>query len=181
MIDAEGVEALSMRKLGLVLNRDPMGVYRHTDSRAALLDSVAELVLENLVIEPALEGDWEAALRAAAESFCSTVLAHPRMVPRLINVPLAGRPAPLSPAGLRWLEGLLEVLAKAGFDETGASSAYRFFTGFLAGHALHEVREHDVDEGVPVAHDSALALGLDLVLIGLRSQLDAITTRQLSK
>lgn len=199
MIDAEGVDALSMRKLGQALGRDPMRVYRHTKSKAALLDAVAELVLEALQVPSTAAGDWEAAVRAAAQSFRSTALAHPRMIFLLIDRPMSVPPGGLRPAGLHWLEGLLSVLIGAGFDDRGALNAYRFLTAFLAGHVIHEVQElMAADAGATAdfrvgldrlpesqfprvralapalaAHNGPLEflLGLDIVLVGLRSQL----------
>src|SRR6185312_10734615 len=43
IIDRDGTDALSMRRLARALNRDPMILYRHAPNKAALLDGVAEL------------------------------------------------------------------------------------------------------------------------------------------
>ena len=199
MIDSDGVDALSMRKLGQALGRDPMRVYRHTKSRAALLDAVAELVLEGLQVPAVVAGDWESAVRAAAHSFRSTALAHPRMIFLLIDRPMSVPPGGLRPSGLHWLEGLLSVFTAAGFDDQAALHAYRFFTAFLSGHVVHEVQELLDDDAGPTfdiriglellpekqfprvralaptlaAHNGAVEflLGLDIVLMGLRVQL----------
>src|ERR1700686_4744771 len=45
IIDRDGADALSMRRLARVLDRDPMILYRHAPGKAALLDGVAETVL----------------------------------------------------------------------------------------------------------------------------------------
>jgi len=50
VVDEHGLDALTMRRLGKELNRDPMSLYRHAINRAALLDGVAEFVLDQLVI-----------------------------------------------------------------------------------------------------------------------------------
>ncbi|MET3807771.1 AcrR family transcriptional regulator [Nakamurella sp. UYEF19] len=204
------MEALSMRKLGQALGRDPMRLYHHTESKAALLDAVAELVLEGLSVPPTSGGDWEQALRLAAQSFRKIAVDHPRMVPFLLTRPLALTPALLPTSGLRWVEGLLALLADAGFDQTGALQAYRFYTGFLVGHILHEVHDLTKDSGSsPVfprlgvdfmthqryprilalgpalaaeTGDLELILGMDMVLMALRRQLNAIIdTHQLEK
>ena len=201
MIDAEGVDALSMRKLGHALGRDPMRVYRHTKSKAALLDAVAEMVLAGLQVPVSSAGDWETGVREAAHAFRTTALAHPRMVFLLIDRP-RGPAGAFRPLRLQWLEGLLAVLADAGFDDEGAVHAYRFFTAFLAGHVIHEVQDALDDREkstvglrlalhlLPVkqfpriralapqlaAHNGQLefVLGLDIVLMGLRTQLAAV-------
>ena len=49
IIDAEGVEALTMRRLGQALGRDPMAIYRHAADKDALLDGAVEHVAAELV------------------------------------------------------------------------------------------------------------------------------------
>jgi AcrR family transcriptional regulator len=44
LIDRDGAEGLSMRRLARALNRDPMVLYRHAPNKAALLDGVAEML-----------------------------------------------------------------------------------------------------------------------------------------
>jgi AcrR family transcriptional regulator len=200
LIDADGVEALSMRRIGKALDRDPMRLYRYAPSKDALLDGVVELVLEELQV-PAVEGgEWEEALRRTARTFRGIALAHPYVVPLLVTRPLA-TPLALRPLGtLRPLEGLLELFIGAGFDQRGALHAYRLYTGFLQGHVLNELQErvHDPEETddllrlglhrLPArefprlrslaaelaAYDGREELeeGLDVVLGGLRRQLD---------
>ena len=58
LVDAEGLEALTMRRLGQELDRDPMSLYRYAANRAALLDGVTELVLKELAIFPE-DPDWQ--------------------------------------------------------------------------------------------------------------------------
>jgi AcrR family transcriptional regulator len=50
VVDAEGLEALTMRRLGRQLDRDPMALYRYAANREDLLDGVAEAVLAQLDI-----------------------------------------------------------------------------------------------------------------------------------
>jgi AcrR family transcriptional regulator len=58
IIDADGVEALTMRRLGQALDRDPMAIYRHAADKDALLDGVVEHVAAELVTrrEPDSDG-----------------------------------------------------------------------------------------------------------------------------
>lgn len=158
LIDADGVEALSMRRLGKALGRDPMRLYRHASSKDELLDGVVELVLSELAV-PALQdvGDWEEALRRTAHAFRAIVLAHPHVVPLLVTRPLS-TPLAMRPLGtLRPLEDLLELFIDAGFDGRGALHAYRLYIGFLYGHVLNELQERVQD---PDESDDLLRLGL---------------------
>src|SRR6478752_10003487 len=124
IIDADGVEALTMRRLGQALDRDPMTIYRHAADKDALLDGVVEHVAAELITsrEPDSNGDggWEAVLHRTAHTFRRVALAHPHVVPLLLTRPLAG-PLALRPLGtLRLLEELVELFSVAGFDPHGA-------------------------------------------------------------
>ena len=68
IIDAEGVEALTMRRLGQALDRDPMAIYRHAADKDALLDGVVEHVAAELITprEPDRNGDGDGRRSCAA-------------------------------------------------------------------------------------------------------------------
>jgi AcrR family transcriptional regulator len=140
IIDRDGVDALSMRRLGAALDRDPMILYRHAPGKTALLDGVVETVLAQLSVDPA-DPDWTAQLRAVARDYRALALAHPNVVPLLVTRPLA-TPLALRPRGtLRPLEDLLALLTSAGFSGPDALHIYRAFFGFLNGHVLNELQE----------------------------------------
>lgn len=156
LVDAEGVEALTMRRLGQELGRDPMSIYRYASNRAALLDGVAELVLGELSIQ-AQDPDWEAQLRLLAHDLRWLALQHPNMVPLLVTRPLS-TPLGLRPLGtLRPLEQILSLLITGGFDPADALHVYRAYYGFLYGHILNELQEYVVN---PDESEALLRLGL---------------------
>ena len=201
LIDEEGVDALTMRRLGRALDRDPMRLYRFAASKDALLDGVVELVLEELEVPSSAPAQtWSDVLRATAHRYRRIAVRHPHVVPLLVTRPLA-TPLGLRPLGtLRPLEALLDLLVAAGFAPHGALHAYRLYMGFLQGHVLTELQErvHDPDETdallrlglyrlppreFPRLRSLATALtefdgakeldeGLDIVLGGLRRQLE---------
>jgi AcrR family transcriptional regulator len=157
LVDANGVEALSMRRLGKALDCDPMQLYRYAPSKDALLDGIVELVLSRLEVPQADDGDWAEVLRRTAHGFRELALAHPNVVPLLVTRPLA-TPLALRPLGtLRPLEKLLDLFITAGFGEREALHAYRLYMGFLHGHVLNEQQERVLD---PDETDDLLRLGL---------------------
>lgn len=199
IIDEDGVQGLSMRRLGRALGRDPMSLYRHATTKAELLDGVAELVLADLSVDTT-DGDWAAQLRAFARHFRGVALAHPNVIPLLVTRPLA-TPIALRPLGtLRPLEAILELLIHAGFSTVHALHVYRSFYGFIQGHVLNELQEivenpEETDDllrlglhrlplrdfprlrslaPVLTAYDGAVEMerGLDMLLAGLQAQLD---------
>jgi AcrR family transcriptional regulator len=156
LIDRDGVDALSMRRLARELGRDPMILYRYAPNKAALLDGVAETVLAQLKVDPT-DRDWAGQLRTVARAYRRLALAHPGVVTLLVTRPLA-TPLALRPRGsLRPLEDILALLTSAGFSGADALHIYRALFGFLHGHVLNELQEL-VDN--PEETDDLLRLGL---------------------
>ena len=156
IIDRDGVDGLSMRRLGRVLGRDPMTLYRYADTKTALLDGVVELVLDELTVD-STDDDWQSQLRLVARRFRTIAVAHPNVVALLVTRPLA-TPLALRPHGtLRPLEATLALLVRSGFTDVDALHVYRMFFGFLYGHVLNELQEL-VDN--PEETDDLLRLGL---------------------
>jgi AcrR family transcriptional regulator len=162
MIDRDGAGTLSMRRLARALDRDPMILYRHASSKAALLDGVAEAVLAQLTVDSA-DPDWAAQLRAVARGYRALALAHPNVVPLLVTRPLATPLALRPPGTLRPLEDILTLLTRAGFSGPDALHIYRALFGFLHGHVLNELQEL-IDN--PDETDDLLRLGLHRLPIG---------------
>jgi AcrR family transcriptional regulator len=175
-----------------------MTLYRYAPNKAALLDAVAEMVLDQLSVDTT-DRDWAAQLRTVGRAFRSLALTHPHVVPLLVTRPLA-TPLGLRPLGtLRPLEAILQLLTRAGFSPPDALHVYRLFFGFLQGHVLNELQElvENPDETddllrlglhrlpihrfpllrglapVLARYDGAgeLERGLDIILTGLRAQL----------
>src|ERR1043165_9533546 len=53
LLDRDGLEALSMRKLGEALGVEAMSLYNHVPNKAALLDGIHELILTSVPAPPA--------------------------------------------------------------------------------------------------------------------------------
>ncbi|MGA8328665.1 MAG: TetR/AcrR family transcriptional regulator C-terminal domain-containing protein, partial [Mycobacterium sp.] len=113
IVDRDGVDALSMRRLSEAVNRDATVLYRHVPNKAAVLDGVAELVLTQLAVDTT-DTDWAAQLRTVAHDFRRLALAHPNVVPLLVTRPLATPLGQRPPGTLRPLEDVLTLLIAAG-------------------------------------------------------------------
>src|SRR3954454_15878579 len=77
LIDREGLEALSMRKLGAELGVEGMALYRHVAGKQALLAGVVELLLEKLEVPAAGAKTWDEAWLALARSYRRLAHDHP--------------------------------------------------------------------------------------------------------
>ena len=76
LADRDGLEALSMRKLGQELGVDAMALYRHVRSKDDLFDGIIELIVGEIE-RPAVTGDWKAAIREQVMAARRVMLRHP--------------------------------------------------------------------------------------------------------
>ena len=161
IIDRDGADALSMRRLARALDRDPMILYRHAPGKAALLDGVAETVLTQLHVDSA-DPDWRPA--AGGRPPLPRAGAGPPARGAADRHAAAGHPARAAPFGtLRPLEDILALLTRAGFSGPDALHIYRALFGFLHGHILDELQELTVS---PDETDDLSGSGLHRLPIG---------------
>jgi len=132
VVDANGLEQLTMRRLGAELGVDPMTIYGHVPDKAALFDGLVELVLTEIEV-PALSGAWEGDLRAVAYAARATWLAHPHVIP------LLGTRPPVTESSFAPVEAVTSILLGAGLTEQQAADGFDGLARLLIGHALAQV------------------------------------------
>ncbi|GGN83175.1 hypothetical protein GCM10010112_61230 [Actinoplanes lobatus] len=165
IIDAEGVAALSMRRLAADLGVNPMSLYHHVDNKAALLDGVTRLVTDGARHISVAEGTWQEQLRRLAYEFRSLSLAHRN----LIRHAFASDDF-IQSDGPMW-RSLCAVLRTAGLlesevERTGAVLAV------LVGGLLHTEVNGTMGRliGVGEADDAGFALAVDLLIDGVAAR-----------
>ncbi|MEU9148127.1 TetR/AcrR family transcriptional regulator [Streptomyces sp. NPDC048349] len=169
VVDEEGLDGLSMRRVAGELGVESMALYRYTPSKDDLLDGLVENLF--IELEQALDSaapaaslprhetalPWREALLGIARAMYRVALAHPHVIPlvavRPFTVPMARRP----PAVLRAHERVLALLGTAGLDEETTLRMYRAFISWVLGYIVIELREV-VDN--PDEPDPAFRLGL---------------------
>lgn len=85
IIDEEGLEALSIRRLGQELDVQGISLYHHFANKDAILVGVCELALENVTTPDRTETDWREWLLRNAIELRKALKAHPNLLPALIN------------------------------------------------------------------------------------------------
>ena len=174
LVDAEGVNALTMRRLGGRLGVEAMALYRYVNGREDLLEGVVDRLVSTLEIDPGARmgpaDGWQAFLQWMAHTVRQLVLDHP------LAFPLIATRHPAAPwlrpplRSLAVVEAFLDGLLRRGFTEDQAVRAYRSFTSFLLGHLLLESAargaqfsgpETPLDEGSATLPTSDAALSLD--------------------
>lgn len=139
VIDRDGLDAFSMRRLGTELGVDPMAVYRHLPNKGAVLDGIVELIWSRGIDLDATERapDWRVAIAVAMRSVRAELLRHPNAVALLATHPLAS-----TEEQYLFLERLLERLE---FDGLPAGADLLALLNVLAmytlGHLTAEVEE----------------------------------------
>ena len=134
IIDAEGLEALSMRRLGVELGAGATSVYWHVRSKDQLLDLVLDEIIGQTGDEVRPEGDWREQLADAAHALRRVLLRHSNAVQML------GARLTLGPNTLDAMEWLLGSLAEGGFDRTSAVATFNAVFNLTAGWAILESR-----------------------------------------
>jgi AcrR family transcriptional regulator len=133
LIDADGLEQLSMRRLGSGLGVEAMALYHHFRSKAELLDGVLELLLEELEPPPDASGTPLERLRRTFEAARALAIRHPHaflLLPtRRFNTDRA----------LEYYERLLALFREAGFDAKLSARFFRLLAGYVTGAGLAEI------------------------------------------
>jgi AcrR family transcriptional regulator len=188
LADAEGIEALSMRRLAKELGVEAMSLYNHVANKNEILGGIIDLVAGEFDL-PADESDWKTAMRRNAISSRDVLLRH-RWATSIWMTQGGG------PARLRNGDWMLRTLREAGFSPELIYHAFHILESYVLGYTLQQLNfpytgeelaglAADFLKQIPVEdypdlvehihqhiepHDeetSGFELGLDLILDGL--------------
>jgi AcrR family transcriptional regulator len=194
--DEEGLDALTMRRLGQELDVQAMSLYNHVANKEDLRQGIVELVMGEIEV-PSDAADWKAALRRSAISAYEAFIRHPWACSLHNATPR------ISDARMLWMEGVLKTLREAGFSPNMTHHAYHALESHITGftlwvvsmpfdsreelldmaekfipqipdrypYVIEHAKEHleDPDPNEP----SEFEFGLDLILEGLERRLDS--------
>ncbi|MGP4001492.1 TetR/AcrR family transcriptional regulator [Streptomyces sp. 8N706] len=148
LVDAEGLQALSTRRLASELGVSGPSLYNHFTVKDEILDAVADTVVGQVDLSMFDGGtDWRAALLAWGRSYRAALAAHPNIVPFLAQGP--GR----RPAGLRMADAVFGAMVDAGWPPAQATRIGALMRYFVAGSALGSFARGFVDDAA--AYDPA--------------------------
>jgi AcrR family transcriptional regulator len=132
LLDRDGLEALSMRRLGQALGVEAMSLYGHVAGKEDILDGVADLVVGEFAV-PARRAGWKSALRRRALRAHEVLLRHPwasTLIESRVNT---------GPIRLRDADAVLGTLRAAGFPIELAYHAFLTLDSYLYGFTLQEL------------------------------------------
>ncbi|MFD8413385.1 TetR/AcrR family transcriptional regulator [Streptomyces sp. NPDC059650] len=193
LVDAEGLEAVSTRRLAAALGVSGPSLYNHFRTKDEILEAVADAVSARVdlsVFEDVAGGgrDWREALRAWAHSYRDALADHPNIVPVLARGP--GR----RPAGLRLADAVFGAMTAAGWPPAQATRIGALMRYFILGSAVgsfargfvddetaydpadypHLGRAHLLAERQREVDEGAFETGLTALLDGLALQFEAL-------
>jgi AcrR family transcriptional regulator len=164
LVDEEGLEALSMRRLAARLGVEAMSLYHHVRDKADLLDALQGAVLGGLHMN--LRGDWRAMVGGMAKALRAALLAHPNVVPVVATRPVRA-PEALEPIGRAWA-----ALTAEGFSQREAEKVIISVGVFTLGLVLAETQGRSAEiAGSPrQAGTPEFTFGLEAMLDGIEFQ-----------
>jgi len=129
ILDAEGVEGLSMRRLGEALGVEAMALYHHFPNKDAILDGVLARIMEETGPALPLESgdDWKTVMLSGPASAGRALEAHPKA-----GWLFLGRQYSTADS-LRMLEAPLAILRSAGFEGQDLVDAAHAIFAYAAG------------------------------------------------
>ncbi|HEY4279898.1 MAG TPA: TetR/AcrR family transcriptional regulator C-terminal domain-containing protein [Conexibacter sp.] len=133
LADAEGLDAVSIRRVAGELRARPMSLYTHIASKDDLVALMLNAVSAELLVPGELPADWRDALRAIARQSFAAYLAHPWMLSAF------GRGPRVGPNQLRRAEQSAAAVAGLPIDPADAWTALRIVHEWTMGHALHVI------------------------------------------
>jgi AcrR family transcriptional regulator len=131
LADRDGIDSLTMRKLGEHLGAGPMSLYYHVANKQSLLDGMVDVVFSEIEL-PSVEVHWKQAMRRRAISTREGLRRHPWAVGRMEATRSPG------PNDLRLHDAVLRCLRHAGFSVEMSVQAYSVQDAYIYGFALQE-------------------------------------------
>jgi len=119
LADAEGLDALTIRRLAQELGVTPMALYWHFRNKDELLNGLSDQFWSEIDTDVDDAAPWPDQLRALLGSLVRVLREHPSASQLLVS----GEKQ--SPAALEAMEVTLEVLSRGGFDPQHASAVAR--------------------------------------------------------
>ncbi|MFJ4921464.1 TetR/AcrR family transcriptional regulator [Streptomyces sp. NPDC088725] len=150
LVDAEGLDALSTRRLAAELGVSGPSLYNHFRTKDEILEAVADAVSSQVdlsMFEECDGRDWRTALYDWALSYRAALTDHPHLVPVLARGP--GR----RPAGLRVADAVFGAMVRAGWPPARATHIGALTRYFVMGSALGSFARGFVDDAA--AYDPA--------------------------
>jgi AcrR family transcriptional regulator len=149
--DAEGLAALSMRRVAAELGGAPMSLYRHLSDKDELLLKMMDAAISEVALPDPPQG-WRAGLEVAARALWQGFRRHP-WLPAALSLT---RPQ-LLPGALAYTEWVLGVLARAELDPLTTFTTHLTVFTFVRGMAMNLELEAEAEATSGLTGDEWMA------------------------
>ena len=131
LIETDGFEALTMRRLADRLGVGAMTLYGYVRTKEDLLAALADRFLDEVEL-PAAGTPWQERIAEVFGSVRRVFVEHPELAQIVATQPIDGV------AAYRGAEVVFAALDEAGLDDAGKVAAFETLTSFTAGFTLRE-------------------------------------------
>lgn len=194
LADEQGIEALSMRRLGQALGVEAMSLYNHVEDKDDILAGMTDWLFVEIG-PPVGADDWKASIRETAIRAKRVFAAHAWALPLCSARELSG------PAGFALMDAMLELLLAQGYPIELVHHAWHVIASHVMGYAFQETtstwgsdKEHDHGKAealmrqyadrfphvaalapylMQCSYDEEFEFGLDIILTGIETRLGA--------
>jgi AcrR family transcriptional regulator len=130
--DAEGLEAVSVRRLATELGVTPMALYRHVKDKQDLVNAMYEAIVDGFDLKARIRPSmkWTNQLR---QSLMNVIALHDRPVALTLAIAYSGTG---SPSIWRMYDDGLDILLNAGFTRREAVVLNRILSTLVAGYLM---------------------------------------------
>jgi AcrR family transcriptional regulator len=133
LLDADGLDAVTMPRVAEHLGVGTMSLYRHVDDKDDLINAVAEHVVGDVQVPDGEDDDWEGRVVGYLRALRDAALAHPALA-RI----LAERGLTVGPV-FSQLEQVHAILRRAGFSDLDAVRTFYALFTYVFGFVIWEL------------------------------------------
>jgi len=183
IVDADGLDALSTRRLARELGVQAPSLYNHFATKEQIVDAIGDAIVAGVDLSMLGRDPWPEALKSWARAYRAAFRAHPNVVPFLARGPAR------RPSSLRLADAVYGALVDAGWPPGHATRIGATMRYFVTGSALGSFALGFVDDPTLYAtdyphlrdahllagqhahvDDSAFELGLEALVNGLETK-----------
>lgn len=141
LADEDGLQALTMRRLGRRLGVEAMSLYNHVANRDDILDGMIDVVVKEIDLPSQV--DWREAMRRRAIAARDVFSRHPWASVLIDSRESSG------PERLRYFDWVIGTLRQAGFSLELAVRAFSLMDSYVYGFGRQQFNLSSSGEGAP--------------------------------
>jgi AcrR family transcriptional regulator len=148
--DAEGLDAVSIRRIAAEIDARPMSLYDHFSSKDALLAAMADEVVSEVLVDPPLPDDWRQAMTAISRQLYGMLVRHRWLLAVTSKQPRFG------PNSEKQAAQLAEAMSGLSLDSAEMWILVGTINDYVLGHSLRAISIPGPEELEDVIAETAI-------------------------